>query len=246
MKSYTLIRKGVFHPVFCEDFLLNESFESNYQIGAVMDGCSSGVESQFASALLGKLLKKNLLVLSQSSRDFLDQVPTAASLSKLLFQKVFIDFRQAQQQLGLEEKEMLSTLNLMVYDAHRKEVFVHLTGDGCVAINDTFKSIDQNNTPDYLCYHLSKDFEDWYATQVNFFTAQSPANVAIASDGVESFKTALTDAPEDLDIPSFFMIDESFTQVDNMLVRKFNILDKKYGFQPADDVSIVRWKFDSE
>lgn len=246
MKSYTLIRKGAFHPVFCEDFLLNESLGQNYQVAAVMDGCSSGIQSHFASALIGKLLKQALNTLAQSPKDCLDQKPTAASLSKLLLEKVFIALKQAQQQLGLDEKEILSTLNMMVYDHHRKEAFVHLTGDGCVVMNDSLKSIDQNNTPDYIAYHLSKDFEAWHATQVNFFTAQSPSNVAIASDGVESFRTALVAVPEDLDIPSFFMVEESFAKVENMLVRKFNILDKKYGFQPADDVSIVRWRFENE
>ncbi len=243
IQSYTLIRKGVFHPVFCEDFLINEPLTKGYQVGAVMDGCSSGIASHFASALLGKLLKKYLHQLAAVHEDYLAQQPTAAKLSKWLLEKIFIDLRHTQQQLELEEKELLSTLNLMIYDAHREEVFIHLTGDGCVAVNDTFKSIDQNNTPDYLAYHLSKDFEAWYTTQSNFFTVRSPRNVAIASDGVESFRTALTDTPEELDIPIFFMIEESFAKMENMLVRKFNILDKKYGFQAADDVSIVRWRF---
>lgn len=245
MKSYTLIRKGEFHPVYCEDFLVSENLGNQYQIGAVMDGCSSGKESHFASALLGKMLRKALRELEFGKENIFKQAPEANQLSKIIFEKVFKLLKQIRQDLYLEQDETLSTLNLMVYDIKRKVAFAHLTGDGFVAIDGKITEIDQDNKPDYLGYHLSLKFEDWYATQKNFFEVKNPKDIGIASDGLDTFRTSRTDTPEGFDIAHFLLVEDTFAKMENMLTRKFNILHKKYGFLPGDDLSIVRWRFEA-
>lgn len=58
MKIYSALKIGEFHPVFCEDFNVVEKLSENWMLIAVMDGCSSGKDSHFASALFGEIIKK--------------------------------------------------------------------------------------------------------------------------------------------------------------------------------------------
>jgi hypothetical protein len=58
MKIHSFIKKGTAHPNFYEDFLLTFEITSKYSLFAVMEGCSSGKESHFASAFFGKIFKK--------------------------------------------------------------------------------------------------------------------------------------------------------------------------------------------
>lgn len=48
---------GDFHTNNCEDFLIVENISTNRFIVAVMDGCTMGKESVFASMLIGKILR---------------------------------------------------------------------------------------------------------------------------------------------------------------------------------------------
>ena len=54
--NYELIKRGFFHENYCEDYLFSTSLSDEITILAVMDGCSMGTESYFASTLIGKLL----------------------------------------------------------------------------------------------------------------------------------------------------------------------------------------------
>ena len=58
MKFYELSHIGEFHVNHNEDFLVLEEAGSTRKLIAVMDGCSSGTDSYFASTLIGKLLRK--------------------------------------------------------------------------------------------------------------------------------------------------------------------------------------------
>ena len=49
---------GAFHIHHCEDFLIDEPLATDKRLLAVMDGCSMGTESVFASMLIGKILRK--------------------------------------------------------------------------------------------------------------------------------------------------------------------------------------------
>ncbi len=58
MKLFELTHIGEFHINHNEDFLIIEDAGQSYKLIAVMDGCSSGTDSHFASTLLGKILRK--------------------------------------------------------------------------------------------------------------------------------------------------------------------------------------------
>ena len=58
MKFYELSHIGEFHVNYNEDFMVSEEAGKSRKMIAVMDGCSSGTDSHFASTLIGKLLRK--------------------------------------------------------------------------------------------------------------------------------------------------------------------------------------------
>lgn len=240
MKVYHGICKGAMHPVFCEDFLISQSHE-NYFLGAVFDGCSGGKDSHFASALMGKLLSKAFQKSINSS--FLENQPSPHDLTKYLLKSLFEDMQQSQQQLQLERREMLATLILLTYEARQKQLFIQVIGDGVVAIDGEIHEIDQQNTPDYMAYHLDKSFAEYYASLGQYFACQQPQDVSIATDGISTFRSIKTDLPEGFDPVDFLLKNTMFTNLPNMVQRKLVILQKRYGFQPGDDVSMIRARF---
>ena len=137
MEIYTLIKKGEMHPVFCEDFIFETKIGKAYHLFAVMDGCSSGKDSHFASVLLGKILSKisNILLYEiwQNNEELFFPVE---EIAKRILKGVFEHLIQIQRELGLDVLELLSTLILAVYHTREDKVFVISLGDGFVVILD--------------------------------------------------------------------------------------------------------------
>lgn len=57
MEIRTVLKKGTDHLVNCEDDLFFSNYYDKYYVGAIFDGCSSGIKSHFASSLFGKILQ---------------------------------------------------------------------------------------------------------------------------------------------------------------------------------------------
>ncbi len=243
MQVYTLIRKGDYHPVFCEDYIFQKELDPHYHVAAVMDGCSSGKDSHFASALIGKLVQKIVHDLAFSPR--LDDKPTAQELNRWIVQEVFVGLKDIRKQLSLTSLEILATLLLCVYDRSRKQAFVHVIGDGFVAVDGTVHELDQQNRPRYLAYYLEEPFASWYASQEQFFSLDRPQDLSISTDGVDSFRSIRPELMEEekVDPIQLFLCDTNLIHLPNMLTRKFNILEKRYKCHPGDDVGIVRMRF---
>jgi hypothetical protein len=241
MKIYTGIRKGELHPVFCEDFWIYNSLDSTYFLVAVLDGCSSGIDSHFASALMGKVLTKIGKTLPYQVENVF-QKPTQ-EVAKIILKQLITELKETRNRLLLDRDEMLATAVVLLYNQREKEAFIICIGDGFVAIDGQLHEIDQNNQPDYLAYHLEDDFETWFANQKHIFVVKNPQEISLSTDGIDTFRSYQTDLPEGFSAIDFLLFDNSFENNDNMLKRKLTILEKKYGFQPADDVSIVRIKF---
>jgi hypothetical protein len=184
MKIYTHIQKGEAHPVFCEDFLMVEhDLSERFLIASVMDGCSGGKETHFTSALIAKSFRSTLKALEMENWF---ESGSASSLTEILIHSLVKDFRNIREKLQLITEELVSTLILMIYDS--KQEFAHIisVGDGTIVINNEIHRIEQQNMPDYLVYHLKEDFSSFYK-KMNYFQIQSPTNLAISTDGVDSF-----------------------------------------------------------
>ena len=92
---------GTFHENQCEDYAFYGDIGQSRLLMAVMDGCTMGTESHFASTLIGKLLKK-------ISREFFYLEYTKAKtlspkdLLQAVMRKLFQSLIQLKNDLQLE------------------------------------------------------------------------------------------------------------------------------------------------
>ena len=154
---------------------------------AVMDGCSMGKESHFASTLIAKLLRK--IGKEISFRDFAEsrKKETNEYLNEI-FQKLFEDLKQLKNKLHLEKEEILSTLILGIFDKQQKEIELITVGDGLICYNGELIEYEQDDKPDYLGYHLGEDFRNWLGNQTQKLSLKNVEDLSISTDGIFTFK----------------------------------------------------------
>ncbi|MDJ1467625.1 protein phosphatase 2C domain-containing protein [Cytophagaceae bacterium DM2B3-1] len=240
MKIESVLHIGASHTNHCEDYLLVDESLKDILVCAVMDGCTMGNESYFASTLTGKLLHK--ILREKAYKDFYTLNKSALSLeenAKYLLQHLFAEIKQIRNFLLLETHDLLTTLILALVDRNSQEALILVLGDGVVTVNGEVYIFDQENTPDYFAYHLSEDFETWYGSQTQKIYTTQIQNLAIATDGIETF---LSNYPSTLD-PKINPIEWLMTnpaQEKETLLSRFNLLANIWHLQPLDDVAIVR------
>ena len=71
MKIYSAIQIGDYHQNNCEDHLYVGEYGKNKMLCAVIDGCTTALESHFASTLVGKILKK--ICTEKGYKEFVEQ-----------------------------------------------------------------------------------------------------------------------------------------------------------------------------
>ncbi len=147
MKIKKHIDRGILHKTFCEDYFIDEIISKKYRILCVFDGCSSGKDSHFASALLGKC------VLASSKQTNFNQEPLSI-LQDIIF-KTILNLKQTKENLNLQTDELLSTLILLLLDTEKQEATIIAIGDGFISVNKKVTLIEQNNQPNYLAYYIN-------------------------------------------------------------------------------------------
>ena len=239
MDIRTVLKKGTDHLVNCEDDLFFYKYTNGYSIGAIFDGCSTGIKSHFASNLFSKILIK---VLNTKTFMMFDEGEyTLEEIAKQTFIKFFNKLNEVVTILGLSESEILSTIILTIIKDNNAYIIV--SGDGCLMVDkDEYKLESPENTPDYLAYHLSENVLDVYDLNIKKFAFENiEDNLAICSDGIYSFRHP--DQQYTIkDVIECLLDDKSLLKSDAMLSRKYNILIKN-GFSNYDDLSIVRFIF---
>lgn len=247
MQIKSVLKKGEFHPVFCEDFLYHTPLTKSIYLSAVMDGCSMGESSHFSSALLGKLLKKATIGMryQEFARDILplDETPLA-EIGKEIVHRVWKGLKELANSLMLEQVEMLSTLLLTLVDIRSGKAWVLMSGDGFLAVEGKVIESDQNNRPNYMAYHLSKDFEAWFGTEVSFFEYKGLKELTIASDGVGSFEPLLKNKPPFYkEIEAYILLDSEYAELKNSFDKKIDLLKVSHGLILTDDLSLIQMKW---
>jgi hypothetical protein len=240
--NYELIKRGFFHENYCEDYLFSTSLSDEITILAVMDGCSMGTESYFASTLIGKLLKKisketgYLLYLNQLSND-------VNSLSKHILKQLFNQLKNIQSQLFLDKYELLSTLVLSIMDIKKREAKAIVIGDGVLVCNGIVYDFDQNNQPDYLGYHLQKDFENWFETIEQQFFLENILDISISTDGIYTFKP-FNHFAENNHSENYFierlLIDNPIDFEKGAIQRQLLEIEEEKHLKASDDLAIIR------
>jgi hypothetical protein len=228
MEVRTLIKRGGDHHVYCEDDLFTFN-DGDLYIGAVFDGCSTGIKSHFASALYSKILRR-----SCSVHDF-----EYASL-KAISQNIVYDIRdgivRAKNLLFLDEMELLSTMILAVVKDNK--AFVTVSGDGCIKYDEQIVIIEsEDNAPNYLAHYLDNYARGTASLKEYEFSFND--SLSICSDGIFSFADQNRENM-DLKIIQSLLEDRTLLKSEAMLARKYNLLLRE-GLTHYDDLSIVRF-----
>ena len=243
MKIYQLNKTGRLHDTHTEDYVAVQKVSTEWIIAGVFDGCSSGKESFFASALYGKILRKSskMLPLLRNKRPEFDLEKTDASyIGKFILNQLFDDLKKAHHLLGTELREILSTIILMVYSRSNKSAWVNISGDGFIIHNKEIKEIDQNNIPDYMAYHLDIEFDQWINAFSKSFSFENQSDISISTDGISKFYSITEKRQRSIDPVHFLLIDDKWKDSDDMLEKKFHILKNEHGLFPYDDLGMVR------
>ncbi|MEN8119350.1 MAG: protein phosphatase 2C domain-containing protein [Bacteroidota bacterium] len=241
MIVHKYVKRGLNHANYCEDFILHETVGEKYELFGVFDGCSSGKDSHFASSFIAKVIRSEFLNMDVKN----GEIPK--KLQKKLLYRSVQKIKELKSKLLLDIDDLLSTIILFIYDKMNDCGHIVVVGDGFVSINGQQNSIDQNNMPDYLAYHLDKindedKFLNWYKQHTKVFSVDKLLDVSISTDGVESFvkKNVSVESEAVLD-PGNYLLSDDFLIINKaMLGRKCNILERKYGLVNGDDLGIIR------
>ena len=243
MKIYKTLNIGEFHTNHCEDFLIEEQIATNEKLIAVLDGCTMGTESVFASILFGKILrniaKKKFYeeFVSDQSLQLKDQLKDVV---KLLINET----KKLKNQLGLETNELLSTLIIGIIDTKEIKAEFLTVGDGLICADGKLIEYEQDDKPDYLGYHLSDDFEAWFDNQEQIVSISDFKDVSICTDGIFTFKNLENKSKQksESEIIQHLLIDNEGAEFDNFLDRKVRELRDKWSHLVTDDLAIIRIK----
>ena len=244
MHKYEVSKIGEFHINHNEDSKAIVEISETKILIAVMDGCSMGKESHFASTLISKLLRK--IGKEISFREFIEKATknTKCYLDEIL-ERLFADLNHLKNQLYLEKEEILSTLILGILDISKKEIDLIILGDGVICCNGKIYEYEQNDKPDYLGYHLNEEFSTWYQSQTQLLSLNNIEDISISTDGIFTFKNfdgKVHQQIKENEIIEYLLIDEKWSSQENMLGKKIMEIEKKYGLKPSDDLTIVRMR----
>lgn len=242
MTIYQTLQKGEYHLTHCEDYLFNGSIGEDVIVSAIMDGCTMGVDSYMASTITGKLLRK--ITTSAGYRELLNKQPLYTEIEdylKHIIQYLFEELKLVKNLLLLDKKELLTTIILLVLNKRHQTGTLLAIGDGVVSINGAIKIFEQDNKPDYIGYHLTEDFDDWYNRQQQKINLVSIKDISIATDGIETFTPFYKkNEQEDINPLEMLMLDNIASESEDILDRKLKQLEHIYGLRPTDDLALIR------
>ncbi len=243
MKIYKTIKIGEFHTNHCEDFLIDEQIATNEKLVAVLDGCTMGTESVFASILFGKILRN--IAKTKFYKEFVTNESTELK-DKLreVVKELFEQTKSVKNQLGLETNELLSTLIIGIVDTTNSKAEFLTIGDGLICKDGDLIEYEQNDKPDYLGYHLVDDFDTWFDNQEQKLTISNFKDLSICTDGIFTFKNLQDKSKQktEREVVEFLLIDNEGMEYDNFLDRKVRILKDKWNHLVTDDLAIIRIK----
>ena len=235
LKIDTHLQIGEHHLNHCEDYLLTAEIGDDISLIAVCDGCTIGNESWFASALIGKILKKISRKIHYRTLHEPQLTEDLCALEKLILKELFSEIKDIQQRLFLEKEELLSTLILGLINVKKRRVKVIVIGDGLVKIDEDIYEFDQNNKPDYLGLHLTENFEEWYIEQTQTIDNQIDKNILISTDGIFSFLPYEYNGNKKEIKADAFILEKSRLNFKQKMI----YLEEEYALKPTDDLAII-------
>ncbi len=243
MRIYKTLNIGDFHTNHCEDFLVDEQIATNEKLVAVLDGCTMGTESVFASILYGKILR------NISKKEFYKEFVTNEPLDlktklKDVIKQLIEETKSIKNQLGLEINELLSTLIIGIINTKDSKAEFLAVGDGLICKDGEIIEYEQDDKPDYLGYHLSDDFDKWFGSQSQKLSISGFNDLSICTDGIYTFKNLenKTKQKSENEIIQYLLVDNENSEFDNFLDRKIRFLKDEWNHIVTDDLAIIRIK----
>lgn len=242
MKKYQLTKIGDFHENHCEDYSLISEIGEHRDLISVLDGCTMGEESYFASALIGKLLKK--IAKEEYYLEYIKgEAPSLKHQLEKVLARLFEELNDLKNSLQLEVEELLSTVILGIIDSGTKCCELQIIGDGLIVQNGFSIEYDQENTPDYIGYHLGENFEYWLTNQTQKLSLDKVSDLSISTDGIFTFSSYNKEEYSEIgadELIEYLLIDQVDIENERMLIKKLREIEKKWGLRPTDDLGIVR------
>lgn len=236
------------HPTHCEDsyFLYEDDVKI---VGAVLDGCSTGINSHFASQFFAYALER-YSVQSVGFDHYLAPPSKWEIFERVMFNDISDRMWNISATLGLTRMHFLSTIVYFVHLKRERELHVTFFGDGVVYVNGERFTNEENNMPDYFAYHVSNDLDTYVASRPRRVFSDV-SDFSICTDGIDSFVN-LRDGHLDRSIPVDFLVrDTRSINLKNGLNKKFNILtnrsediklsDEHWWWDIQDDLTIIRY-----
>lgn len=228
MKEYkidTLISKGRLHNLHCEDdYLVYEN--DTFILAAVFDGCSSGIDSHFASTMHKYKMREICNNLEEYTSVYSTNV--AENILRELNRKIWSLEYEVNQ-------EMLSTVVFVFIDKLNNKYYICVAGDGCY--EQTFKDYEvfesvhdaNGNAVWYLSTVKPADFDDYFHNYCKYETGIFNGNreICISSDGLESFVSAYGASKNNDAKKIFFETNKCSEKYQKMpLQRLYNVVTK--------------------
>lgn len=260
-----MVHRGDGHADFCQDFLVEYESE-HFFLGIVMDGCSEGNHSHFASSLFGKIFNK--IVRHDKFFDHIEHDDELVLIIRSLVWQFSIDLRSTQLHLNLMPDELMSTILIGIYSKKYDDLTVAAFGDGYIRVNgqghwivnDKFETKvidgrikDGKDMPNYIIYDMDKmkyDFNEWFETIPKFFY-RNVRDFSLTTDGIMTFLDKKNIKQGDVPIP--FLLDDRSAcggmRNKAVLKRKMRLMASApdpergingMGIRNMDDLSIIR------
>lgn len=229
MKIYKTLNIGEFHTNYCEDFLIEEQIGTNEVLLAVLDGCTMGTESVFASILYGKILR-NIAKKKFYEEFVVDNSKHLKNKLREVVKALFEETIQLKNQLGLETNELLSTLIIGIIETKEATAEFLTIGDGLICKDGELIEYEQDDKPDYFGYHLADNFDNWYNSQDQRISISNFNDLSICTDGIFTFKNLedKTKQKSESEIIEFLLVNSEGAEFDNFLDRKIRELKNKW------------------
>lgn len=250
-----LIKMGKSHNLHCEDdYYIYEN--ENFIVSAVFDGCSSGIDSHYASTKHKYLLNEVIQHLKATWNYGYGKNKSIEEILNYCIYGVYVELMHEKYKIN---EEMLSTIVLLFINKETKEYGIIFCGDGCCNINGENISIhDPNgNAVWYLSsivekYHPNEDAFCKYFENCKIYCGylEDDYTISISTDGVESFMTKYGSHIEDYPKKVFFNTEELTEKYHKWnMERLYNVMVKgklpelnDEGISNIDDLTIIKIK----
>lgn len=247
----TLIKMGKSHSLHCEDDYLVVSNE-NFLLAAVFDGCSSGIDSHYASTKHKYIVRD---VAEKVLNDWENQKQYYPDM--VLRDIIFWSYQKIIEEEYVPDKEMLSTIVICFINKESREFAISFCGDGCCSINGENISVHDENGNAVWYLSSLKSYEygnyfDYIFDYSRFYNGKLDGNseLAISTDGIESFMTKYGSHDEEFPKKVFFNTSELPEKYRSWkMERLYNVLAKgklpdmeNDGMGNIDDLTIIKIK----